>query len=70
MNITQQIKELIEQCTWFVKTLYAMALELENQDKRIKALEENRKVKDAAILDLQKKVATIKLLDRKKVPNA
>lgn len=67
MKPTQQIKELLEQCTWFVKTLYAMALEMENQDKRIKALEENRKLKDAAILDLQQKVATIKLLERKKV---
>ena len=62
---------MIEQCAMFVKTLYSMALELERLDARVKALEENRKVKDASILDLQQKVATIKLLDRKKVtPNA
>lgn len=62
---------MIEQCMLFVKTLYSIALELERLDARVKALEENRKVKDAAILDLQQKVATIKLLERKKVtPNA
>ena len=62
---------MIEQCAMFVKTLYSMALELERLDTRVKALEENRKLKDATILDLQQKVATIKLLDRKKVqPNA
>lgn len=66
----ETIKEMIAGVKFFGKTLFAMALELENQDKRIKALEENRKQKDAAILDLQKKLAMVKLLDRKKVPNA
>lgn len=63
------IKEMVASVRMFGKTLFAMALELENQDKRIKALEENRKLKDASILDLQQKVATLKLLERKKVPN-
>ena len=66
----ETIKEMIAGVKFFGKTLFAMALELENQDKRIKALEENRKQKDAAILDLQKKLAMVKLLDRKKVPDA
>lgn len=65
----ETIKEMIAAVRMFGKTLFAMALEMESQDKRIKALEENRKQKDAAILELQQKVATIKLLDRKKVPN-
>lgn len=58
---------MLAQLTLFVRTLQAFALELESQDRRIKALEENRKMKDAAILDLQQKVATIKLIERKKV---
>lgn len=66
----ETIKEMIAGVKFFGKTLFAMALELEKQDQRIKALEENRKQKDAAILDLQKKLAMVKLLDRKKVPNA
>ena len=61
----QTIKELISQCYWFTRTLYAMADKMEDQEKRIKALEENRKLKDAAILDLQQKVAMLKILDRK-----
>lgn len=51
----------------FVRTLHAMCQELEDQNKKIYALEENRKVKDAAIAALQKEVATLKLLARKKV---
>ena len=66
----ETIKEMIAGVKFFGKTLFAMALELENQDKRIRVLEENRKQKDAAILDLQKKLAMVKLLDRKKVPDA
>ena len=66
----ETIKEMIAGVKFFGKTLFAMALELEDQDRRIKALEENRKQKDAAILELQKKLAMVKLLDRKKVPDA
>lgn len=51
----------------FVRTLHAICEDLEEKDKRIYALEENRKVKDAAIAALQKEVATLKLLARKKV---
>lgn len=61
------LKEMLSQLTLFVRTMHAFALELEDQSKRIKALEENRKLKDAAILELQQKVATIKLIERKKV---
>lgn len=44
-----------------------MAGELEDQSKKIYALEENRKIKDAAISALQKEVATLKILLRRKV---
>ena len=63
----QTIKEMISQSYWFTRTLYAMAAKLEEQDKRIKVLEENRKLKDAAILSLEQKVAMLKILDRKPV---
>lgn len=67
MITTEQIKEMLSQLTLFVRTLQSICMELENQDRRIKALEENRRQKDAAILDLQQKVATVRLLERKKV---
>lgn len=67
MITTDTIKELIGEVTLFVRTLHAMAMELEDQHKRLYALEENRKVKDATIASLQKEVATLKLLERKKV---
>lgn len=65
----ETIKELISQVTLFVRTLNAIAAELEEQNKKIYALEENRKIKDAAIAALQKEVATLKLLARRKVEN-
>lgn len=63
----EQIKEMLSQLTLFVRTMHAFSLELEEQDRRLKALEENRKLKDAAITKLEKEVATLKLLARKKV---
>ena len=63
----ETIKELIQQVTLFVRTLNAISQELEEQNRKIYALEENRKVKDAAITALQKEVATLKLLARRKV---
>lgn len=63
----EQLKEMLSQLTLFVRTMHAFALELERQDRRIKDLEENRKLKDAAITRLEKEVATLKLLARKKV---
>lgn len=67
MKPTETIKELIQQVTLFVRTLHAITQELEEQNRKIYALEENRKVKDAAISALQKEVATLKLLARRKV---
>lgn len=67
MKPTETIKELIQQVTLFVRTLHAIAQELEEQNRKIYALEENRKIKDAAISALQKEVATLKLLARRKV---
>lgn len=63
----ETIKELLEEVTLFVRTLHAMALELEKVDKRLYSLEENRKAKDATILQLQQEIATLKILARKKV---
>lgn len=66
----QLIKDLISQVTLFTRTINALALELEKQDSRISVLEANREQKDAAISALQKEVATLKLLVRKKAANA
>ena len=63
----ETIKEMISGCVLFVRTLQAIAAELEEQSRRIKALEENRKQKDAAISKLTQEVATLRLLIRKKV---
>ena len=63
----ETIKELVSQLTLFVRTLHAVTQELEEQNRKIYALEENRKVKDAAISALQKEVSTLKLLARRKV---
>ena len=61
------IKELISGAVLFVRTLQAMCAELEEQDRRIKALEENRKMKDKTISNLMQEVAMLKLQLRKKV---
>ena len=61
------IKELLAEVTLFVRTLNAMALELEDQHKRLYALEENRKIKDKTIMEQQKEIASLKLLIRNQV---
>lgn len=61
------LKELLEEVTLFVRTLHAISLELEDQNRRLYALEENRKVKDAEISRLQQEIATLKILARKRV---
>lgn len=66
----QLIKELCSQVTLFTRTINALALELEKQASQISVLEENRKIKDAAITKLEKEVAMLKLLIRKKASNA
>lgn len=66
----QLIKELVSQVTLFTRTINALALELEKQASRIAVLEDNRKMKDAAISALQQEVATLKLMLRKKAANA
>lgn len=67
MQAIQAIKEMIEQDIHFVRTLHAMALEMEEQNRRLYALEENRKMKDSTISQLQQEIATLKILARKKV---
>lgn len=66
----QLIKELVSQVTLFTRTINALALELEKQASRIAVLEQNREQKDAAITALQKEVAMLKLLIRKKDAHA
>ena len=61
------IKELIQQVVLFVRTLQAIVAELEEHGKRLYALEENRKAKDATISQMQQEIATLKLLARRKV---
>lgn len=51
----------------FVRTLQAIAAELEDLGKRLYALEENRKAKDATISQMQQEIATLRLLARRKV---
>lgn len=63
----ETIKELLEEVTLFVRTLHAISLELEEQNRRLYALEENRKIKDAEISRLQQEIATLKILARKRV---
>lgn len=63
----ETIKELLEEVTLFVRTLHAISMELEEQHRRLYALEENRKIKDAEISRLQQEIATLKILARKRV---
>lgn len=63
----ETIKELLEEVTLFVRTLHAISMELEEQNRRLYALEENRKIKDAEISRLQQETATLKILARKRV---
>lgn len=63
----ETIKELLEEVTLFVRTLHAISMELEEQNRRLYALEENRKIKDAEISRLQQEIATLKILARKRV---
>lgn len=63
----ETIKELLEEVTLFVRTLHAISMELEEQNRRLYALEENRKIKDSEISRLQQETATLKILARKRV---
>lgn len=63
----QTIKDLLSRLSMMCRLEVAIVKEIESQDSRIKILEENRKVKDQTILNLQKEVAELKLMLRKQV---
>ena len=65
MQAIQAIKEMIDQNIHFVRTLHAMALEMEEHEKRLYSLEEHRKMKDATITKMSQEIATLKILARK-----
>lgn len=62
----EYIKQLIGEIMTFCKLEKAMVDMLEEHQRRLYALEENRKLKDAAILDLQQEVKRLKMLLREK----
>ena len=63
----ETIKDLLSRLTLFARLETAIVTELESQAARIKALEENRKLKDQTIINLQKEVAELRLMLRKEV---
>lgn len=56
------IKECLAQLKLRLRLDVAVASELEEQDKRIKALEENRKQKDASIQILHERLGQIEVM--------
>lgn len=62
----EYIKQLIGEIMTFCKLEKAMVDMLEEHQRRIYALEENRKLKDAAILSLEREVKELRLLLRQK----
>lgn len=63
----ETIKDLLSRLTLLCRLETAIYKELEEINCRLYNLEENRKVKDKAIENLQKDVGNIKLMLRKKV---
>lgn len=63
----ETIKDLLSRLTLLCRLETAIYKELEEINRRLYNLEENRKVKDKAIETLQKDVGNIKLMLRKKV---
>lgn len=61
------IKDLLSRVTLFCRLEVAIVKELENLSARCAALEENRKMKDATILKLEKKVSDLELMLRSNV---
>lgn len=56
------IRELLGKIKIFARFEIAVADKLEDHDKRIYALEENKKLKDAAIMQLTKEVGDLRLI--------
>lgn len=63
----KNIKDLLSRLGLLCRLEAAIVAELEDINKRLYALEENRKLKDAAILTLREEVSNLKLILQKKV---
>lgn len=63
----ENIKDLLSRLKLFCRLETAIVHELEKHESRLYALEENRKMKDASIAALQRKVSDLELVIRKQV---
>lgn len=63
----EAIKQLIGQVMTFCRLEKAMCDKLEDHDRRLYALEENRRLKDQSILDMKQEIQQLKTLLRQKV---
>lgn len=62
------IKDMLSRLAMMCRLEVAIVSEMEKQEARIKALEENRKVKDQTILELTRKVQEHSLIIRQNNP--
>lgn len=62
------IKDMLSRLAMMCRLEVAIVAEMEKQESRIKALEENRKVKDQTILDLTRRVQQLELILRQSNP--
>lgn len=62
------IKDMLSRLAMMCRLEIAMVNEIEEQATRIKALEENRKMKDAAIQDLTRRIQQLELIQRQNNP--
>lgn len=62
------IKDMLSRLAMMCRLEVAIVSELEKQDSRIKALEENRKIKDQTILEQQKRIQQLELILRQNNP--
>lgn len=63
----KNIKDLLSRLSMMCRLEAAIVAELESIDKRLYALEENRKLKDAAIVEIRKDLGEVKLTLRQRV---
>lgn len=63
----KNIKDLLSRLSMMCRLEAAIVAELESIDKRLYALEENRKLKDAAITEIRKDLGEVKLTLRQRV---
>lgn len=63
----KNIKDLLSRLSLMCRLEAAIVAELESINQRLYALEENRKMKDAAIIDIRKDLGEVKLTLRQKI---